>query len=129
MLSFRPDQSEVEELRGITLKLALRDSSTSLEMTSIEKFSRYSSQVFNASTIVSRSDKTLLPIKTSSVSLASTGSNSQRPATKLKSCAASEKRMKPFARITFADSPFTKRSKQSREKILSELNVSDSNSR
>src|SRR6266498_1177502 len=83
---------------------------------------------FSAGTIADFSAVIFLPIKTSSVSDVSNGSNSQRPATKLKSCAPSGKRMKPFARSTFAGRLSAKASKQSREKILSELNVNDSNS-
>src|SRR6266850_441937 len=82
----------------------------------------------NASRIADFSASSFLPMKTSPVCSASNGSSSQRPATKLKSCAPSAKRMKPFARITLAGRPFAKPSKQSREKILPEVNANDSNS-
>src|SRR6266699_1289084 len=68
------------------------------------------------------------PIKTSCVSVDSKGSRSQRPATKLKSCEESSKRTKPFARHTLLGRPSAKCAKQSREKLLSEMNVNDSNS-
>src|SRR6266540_4734666 len=69
-----------------------------------------------------------LPMKTSWVSADSNRSRSQRPATKLKSCEESSKRTKPFARYTLLGRPPAKRSKQSREKLLSDVNVNDSNS-
>src|SRR5882724_6558964 len=69
-----------------------------------------------------------LPMKTSWVSADSNGSRSQRPATKLKSCEESSKRTKPFARYTLLGRPSAKRSKQSREKVSSDVNVNDSNS-
>src|SRR6266480_7408136 len=68
------------------------------------------------------------PIQTSTVRSALNGSKSQRPATKLKSCMLSGKRTKPFARSTLLGRASAKPSKQSREKVLSELNVNDSNS-
>src|SRR5437899_8065229 len=69
------------------------------------------------------------PIKTRSVRSDSNGSNSQRPTTKLNSCAPSAKRTKPFARITAAGRLSANRSKQSREKVFFELNVNHSNSK
>src|SRR5882724_70666 len=69
-----------------------------------------------------------LPMKTSWVSADSKGSKSQRPATKLKSCEESSKRTKPFARYTLLGRPSARCSKQSREKLLSDVNVNDSNS-
>src|SRR4029453_15179671 len=69
-----------------------------------------------------------LPMKTSWVSADSKGSISQRPATKLKSCEESSKRTKPFARYTLLGRPCAKCSKQSREKVSSDVNVNDSNS-
>src|SRR5205823_3190503 len=78
--------------------------------------------------IASFSAAIFFPIKTSSVRSVSNGSKSQRPATKLKSCAATDKRTKPFARTMHAGKLSANRSKQSREKILSELNANDSNS-
>src|SRR5206468_10050453 len=69
------------------------------------------------------------PIKTSSVLSLSNGSRSQRPTTKLNSCAPSAKRTKPFARITAAGRLSANRSKQSREKVFLELNVNHSNSK
>src|SRR6266545_7558212 len=69
-----------------------------------------------------------LPMKTKSVRCVSNGSKSQRPATKLKSCAPLGKSTKPFARCTLAGRLSAKRSKQSREKVFSELNVNDANS-
>src|SRR5438552_7853662 len=78
--------------------------------------------------IASFSAAIFFPIKTSSVLFVSKGSNSQRPATKLKRYAPSAKRTKPFARITVGGRLSANRSKQSREKVLSDLNVNESNS-
>src|ERR1700730_12953432 len=92
-------------------------------------FRRFSARHSSSAwTMVDFSVAMFFPMKTSSVRSASNGSNSQRPATKLKSCTLSGKRTKPFARITFAGRVSAKRSKQSREKTLSEVNVNDSNS-
>src|SRR6266550_8369616 len=82
----------------------------------------------SARRIASLSAPIFLPMNTSSVRSNSNGSSSQRPATKLKSCAPSAKRMKPFARTTLAGRPFAKLSKESREQILLEVNAKDSNS-
>src|SRR6476660_7417536 len=82
----------------------------------------------NPPRIADFSASNFLPMKTSSVRSASNGASAQRPATKLKSCAPSAKRMKPLARTTLAGRPFTKPSKQSREKNLLEVNEKDSNS-
>src|SRR6266516_7752959 len=82
----------------------------------------------SASRIVDFCSAIFFPIKTSLVLSVSKGSNSQRPAMKLKSCAPSPKRTKPFDRSMLAGRPSAKRSKQAREKVLSEVNVNDSNS-
>src|SRR5437763_6848162 len=82
----------------------------------------------SASRIACFSDAMFFPMNTNSVSRALNGSKSQRPATKLKSCAPSANRTKPFARTTFAGRLFAKRAKQSREKIFSDLKANDSNS-
>src|SRR6266566_2240338 len=87
-----------------------------------------SSHFFKASITNDFCSVTCLPMKTSCVSADSKGSNSQRPATKLKSRAPSSKRTKPFARYTFAGRFPANLPKQSREKFLSEVNVNDSNS-
>src|SRR5439155_26134219 len=68
------------------------------------------------------------PMKTSNVSADSNGSKSQRPATKIKSCAPSAKRTNPFARYTFVGRQSAKRSKQSRATYFSEVNANDLNS-
>src|ERR1051325_8504046 len=82
----------------------------------------------SARKIASFSAAILLPINTSSVFSDSNGSSSHRPATKLNSCAPSAKRMKPLARTTLVGRPFAKSWKQSREKILPDVNAKDSNS-
>src|SRR5437667_1711211 len=82
----------------------------------------------SAPRIVDFSAAIFFPIKTSSVLFVSKGSNSQRPATKLKRYAPSAKRTKPFARITVGGRLSANRLKQSREKVLSDLNVNESNS-